>query len=138
VGHLYPLPADDSTYHITYPVAQFDHDEGTAISGGFEYKGAAIDELRGKYVFGDIGTGRLFFIRMDDVKLRKQATIGEWHIAKKGQLTSLRQLCGNDRVDMRFGADHDGELYLFTKADGKIYKLVKNETKAKTVSRLKR
>jgi hypothetical protein len=39
---------------------------------------------------------------------------------------------------MRFGIDYDGELYLFTKADGKIYKLVKNGTAAKTVSHLKR
>ena len=40
IGKVYPLPANDSVYHVTYPVAQFDHDEGTAISGGFEYRGS--------------------------------------------------------------------------------------------------
>ncbi|MGV3640393.1 MAG: PQQ-dependent sugar dehydrogenase, partial [Adhaeribacter sp.] len=34
---VYALPADDSKYNFTYPVAQFDHDEGNAISSGFVY-----------------------------------------------------------------------------------------------------
>jgi hypothetical protein len=34
MSNIFPLPADDSIYHITYPVAQYDHDEGNAISGG--------------------------------------------------------------------------------------------------------
>jgi len=38
--------------------------------------------------------------------------------------TTLAQLCGNSRVEMRFGMDSKGELYLLTKADGKVYKLV--------------
>ncbi len=48
------------------PVAQYDHDEGLSIIGGFRYRGAAIPELQGRYVFGDFSgdffdpTGRLF------------------------------------------------------------------------------
>jgi hypothetical protein len=120
----YPLPADDSTYHITYPVAQFDHDEGTAICGGFEYKGSRIKTLQGKYVFGDIGTGTLFFIYMNEIKHGTQATIHKWSLTNDGKPVTLAQLCGNKRVDMRLGTDADDELYILTKADGKIYKLV--------------
>ncbi len=123
-GMTYPLPADDSTYHITYPVAQFDHDEGTAICGGFEYKGSRIKTLQGKYVFGDIGTGKLFFIYMNEIKPGTQATIHKWSLTNDGKPVTLAQLCGNKRVDMRLGTDADGELYILTKADGKIYKLV--------------
>ena len=40
-----------------------------------------------------------------------------------GSPTTLKTLCGNDRVDLHFGKDSHGELYILTKADGKIYKL---------------
>jgi glucose/arabinose dehydrogenase len=123
-GLTYPLPADDSAYHVTYPVAQFDHDEGTAICGGFEYKGSLVKDLKGKYVFGDIGSGTLFFIYMNEIKPGSQATIHKWSLTKNHQPVTLAQLCGNKRVDMRLGMDADGELYILTKADGKIYKLV--------------
>lgn len=35
------------------PVLQYDHDEGLAIIGGFVYRGSALPELAGKYIFGD-------------------------------------------------------------------------------------
>lgn len=123
-GKVYPLPPNDSIYHVTYPVAQLDHDESTAISGGFEYRGTAIPQLAGKYVFGDIASGKLFFVNMKDLNLGKQATIKKWNITLNGALTSLAQLCKNNRVEMRFGMDSKGELYILTKADGKVYKLV--------------
>ncbi|MEO6289577.1 MAG: PQQ-dependent sugar dehydrogenase, partial [Ginsengibacter sp.] len=124
VGKVYSLPTDDSIYHVTYPVAQLDHDESTAISGGFEYRGNGIPLLKGKYLFGDIGTGKLFYVNMKDISLGKQAVIKKWNIAMKGAPTSLATLCRNNRVDMRFGMDSEGELYITTKEDGKIYKLV--------------
>jgi len=124
LGKVYPLPSNDSVYHITYPVAELDHDECTAISGGFEYQGAAIPKLAGKFLFGDIGTGRLFFVNMKDVKLGAQATVKKWNISVNGSPTTLTQLCKNSRVEMRFGMDSRKELYILTKADGKIYRLV--------------
>ena len=46
-----------------YPVAQYAHakDGGDAISGGVVYRGARLPFLAGKYVFGDITTGRIWF-----------------------------------------------------------------------------
>lgn len=125
LGKVYPLPPNDSIYHITYPVAQFDYDEGTAIIGGFEYTGKQIPQLTGKYVFGDIGTGKLFYVKTGDLRLGKQATIKKWNISMDGVPTTLARLYGSPRVDLRFAKDKNGELYLLTKADGKIYKLVK-------------
>jgi len=132
-GKIYPLPSNDSIYHITYPVAQFDHDEGTAISGGFEYRGSVIPLLKGKYLFGDIGSGRLFFVNMKNLRLGKQATIRKWNISFNGMTTTLAQLCKNSRVEIRFGMDSKGELYILTKADGKVYKLVRAVTKHSNV-----
>jgi len=128
INTVYPLPADDTAWHITYPVVQYDHDEGKAISGGFEYLGTDIPELNGKYLFGDVPTGRLFFVAGKDLKLGNRAAIKEWEVALNGRRIKLNALCGNDRVDLHFGRDSKGIVYLMTKPDGKIYKLV-NTTK---------
>ncbi len=125
INHLYKLPDNDSSFHITYPVAVFDHDEGNAIAGGFVYEGNDLPELRGKYLFGNIPTGRLFYVNEADLKLGKEAVIKEWFVSSNGKHISLRDLCGQDRVDLRFGQDLKGEMYISTKPDGKIYQLVK-------------
>ena len=107
-GKIYPLPSNDSVYHVTYPVAQFDHDEGTAISGGFEYRGTAVPQLKGKYLFGDIGSGKLFFVNIKDLRLGTQSTIRKWNILFNVCATPA-QLCKNSRVEIRFGMDSKGE-----------------------------
>lgn len=123
INDVYPLPANDSVYKITYPVAAFDHDEGAAISGGLEYWGNEIPELKGKYLFGDIPSGRLFYINTNDMNREEPAAIKEWSIAIDGASTTLVKACGSKRVDLHFGRDAQGELYILTKADGKLYKL---------------
>jgi hypothetical protein len=47
-----------------YPVLQYPHnkDGGDAIAGGFVYRGKLIPALRGKYLFGDISTGRIWYV----------------------------------------------------------------------------
>jgi glucose/arabinose dehydrogenase len=121
--HVYALPHDDDTHHFSYPIAQYDHDEGKAISGGFEYTGAALASLKGKFLFGDIPSGRLFYIEISDIREGSQATIHEWRISLQGQPKTLAELCGSDRVDLHFGRDSHGEMYIMTKADGKLYKM---------------
>lgn len=61
---------------------------------------------------------------MADVKQGKQAPIKEWKISLNGTHRTLKELCGSERADLHFGRDSPGELYIFTKADGKVYKLV--------------
>jgi hypothetical protein len=36
---VYPLPPNDTDFDYLYPVAQYDHDDGMAITGGFVYRG---------------------------------------------------------------------------------------------------
>ncbi len=127
LNKVFPLPANDSLYKITYPVAEYDHDEGKAICGGFEYTGKKIHALKGKFLFGDIPTGRLFYIETKDIKQGSEATIKEWNISIDGAVKKLSAVCGSNRVDLRFGKDADGEIYILTKADGKIYKLADAE-----------
>jgi hypothetical protein len=80
--------------------------------------------LKGKYVFGDIPQGRLFYIDLAQVKQGRHALVKEWKISINDSLKSLAELCGSKRVDLHFGKDARGELYILTKADGKLYKLV--------------
>jgi glucose/arabinose dehydrogenase/mono/diheme cytochrome c family protein len=123
LDNVFPLTAGDSSHGITYPVAQFDHDEGSAICGGYEYSGRNIPELEGKFLFGDIPSGRLFYINTADIHRPNGAPIQEWKITIDHVPATLKQVCGSSRVDLHFGMDGEGELYILTKSDGKLYKI---------------
>ncbi len=132
---VYPLPPDDEQYGYTYPVAAFDHnpppghplcsDSGHAISGGFVYRGHDVPALRGKYVFTDLVDGRVLYTEAARMRRgRPMATVHQLMVYDAaGTRTSFRELVGDDRVDLRFGRDGDGELYLLAKADGKVWKV---------------
>lgn len=120
---VYALPQDDATRHYTYPVAQFDHDEGNAISGGFVYNRPDIPLLKGKYIFGDIVSGRVFFVNRSQLKAGQQTPIQEMDLQIAGKETTLRKASASKKTDLRFGLGPKQELYIFTKADGRIYKV---------------
>jgi hypothetical protein len=121
---VFPLPDNDDAYGFTYPVAQYDHDEGTAISGGYVYRGKQLPALAGKYIFGDIVTGRLFMVDSEKLVLGSQQPVYELGLQTGGKSTDWREVTGSKRVDLRFGLGTDDELYIFTKADGKVWKVV--------------
>ncbi len=125
LNKVYALPKKDKKSGYTYPVVQLDHDELNAISTGYEYTGNLIPELKGKFVFCSVVKGRLLYINIADLKQGKMAEVKEWKVAKDGEIVKFNELAGNNRVDLRFGRDANGELYLFTKPDGKVYRLVK-------------
>lgn len=72
----------------TYPVVQYGHGQrgGDGIAGGFVYRGAVVPKLRGKYVFGDISTGRVWYadykemLAADDSNPRTLAAMQELRI----------------------------------------------------------
>lgn len=121
---LYALPPDDAANNYDYPIAEYDHDEGNAIIGGYEYWGSTIPALKGKYLFGDMVNGRLFYINTDDIREGARTPMKELRISLNGKLTSFKELCDDARLSVRFGRDHDGEIYLSTMPDGKVYKVV--------------
>jgi hypothetical protein len=53
----------------TYPVVQYGHvtGGGDAISSGYVYRGKANPALRGKYIFGDISTGNIWYVDYEDL-----------------------------------------------------------------------
>lgn len=120
---VFALPESVQPVEYTYPVAQYDHDEGKAISAGFVYPGKDIAQLTGKYIFGDIVNGRVFFVENKELALGKQALVQEMDIQVAGKTTSFQELSGSKKTDLRFGLGLNNDMYLFTKADGKIYKV---------------
>jgi cytochrome c2 len=125
LNKVFSLQADDSKFNFTYPVIQIDHDEISAISGGYEYTGTNIPQLKGKYIFGSIMDGKLFYANENDLQIGRQAEIKEWRIKYNGQITTFEKLTNNPRIDLRIGIDAENESYIFTKPDGKVYKLTK-------------
>jgi len=100
------------------PHGQYDHADGRAISGGFVYDGP-IKELQHKYIFGDIVTGRLFFMPMDETL--SDHTIYELNIMQNGAITNLQTLSHVARVHLRIGYDeHTKNLFIMTKSDGRV------------------
>jgi hypothetical protein len=86
---------------------QYDHGDGISITGGFVYRGSAIPELYGKYVFGDLAIrggprvdGRLFYADLE------QGTINEFLIPQ-----FPNNLLPNQVTVHGFGQDGSGELY---------------------------
>ncbi len=124
---VFELPADDATFGFTYPVIQYDHDEGDrAISGGYVYRGSQVPTLLGEYVFGDLVSGRVFYAPAASLDGTAQASFQELRLidAADGVEKSLLEIIGGgtpaSRADLRFGTDDSNEIYLVTKQDGSI------------------
>ena len=114
------------------PIAQYDHDEGYAIGGGYVYRGAGIPALQGKYVVADIVTGRLFYFEPAGAEPGNPVTLRELRVQVDGREQAIRDAFGHpntynpgtNRADLRLGMDSAGEIFLLTKGDGMVRRVV--------------
>ena len=138
--HLYPLPENDEEFGYVYPVAAYDHDpppgwpcsadSGHGISGGQVYRGD-LPGLSGKYVFGDLVDGRVFWTNASQMRQETgtEATIHEMQLFDtQGRKLRMTDFAEDARVDLRFGTDSQKNLYLLAKANGKVWKVVGTRT----------
>jgi hypothetical protein len=109
---------------ITYPTLEYDHDEGNAVCGGFVYTGTNIPSLTGKYIFGDILKGRLFYADESKMEAGKAIDFKELRISLNGKENTLLEMTNSGHAKLRLGQDHNGDIYLFSMNDAKVYKLV--------------
>jgi glucose/arabinose dehydrogenase len=93
---------------LTQPVLEYDHSQGCSVTGGFVYRGIAIPELTGHYLYSDFCTGFLRSFRLSGGDAVDQRT---WAIGDVGDILS-------------FGRDASGELYMLN-AGGRVYRIVK-------------
>lgn len=111
----------------TQGTLEYDHGDGISITGGFVYRGSAMPELYGKYIFGDLALiaspvridGRIFYADL------QTGLINVFPLVQFGT-----NIFPNSLTVHGFGQDADGELYALTtntSANGNggvIYKLV--------------
>ncbi len=86
---------------LVEPVFAYDHSLGCSITGGYVYRGSAIPDLQGAYVYGDFCSGRIWGLRYADGKVVEQRQIAR----AAGSISSFAQ-------------DAAGELYVITFTDG--------------------
>jgi glucose/arabinose dehydrogenase len=102
--HCYDGSCDQRPY--VKPVAEYGHDAGCAITGGYVYRGAAQPALDGVYVFGDYCSGTIFTLQVD-----------EGTITPKPVLSSGKQISA-------LGVGEDGEIFLADLGGGRIYHVI--------------
>ena len=104
--HCFEPAAGCSTAGLTLPVVEYGHPGGCSITGGFVYRGAAIPDLQGTYLYADYCEARIRTFRFSG-----------------GQATAE----GDTGIDvgsgvMSFGEDAAGELYVL--APSGVYRIV--------------
>lgn len=96
---------------LKFPILDYPRSEGTTVIGGHVYRGVAMIELRGAYIYGDFGSGKV------------------WGLRYNGKTVALHQLLlQTDRNISAFGVDEQREMYLVDYM-GEILKIVPDKRK---------
>ncbi len=106
-AHCFEPPSGCSTNNID-PITEYGHVGGNiSVTGGFVYRGAAIPNLQGFYVFGDFGSGRIWGVPATSV-----------------QGTAPEELDDTTLSISSFAEGADGELYVLNYGAGEIHQIV--------------
>lgn len=104
--HCYnPSKGCDQT-GLTLPVAEYSHDSGCSVTGGYVYRGQKYPQWQGLYFFTDYCSGTIWSLQRD--------ASGRWQM--------IRRLDSGLNISS-FGQDQAGELYIIGHSDGTIYRL---------------
>ena len=112
----------DTASPISKPIAEYPHtagldpnrkDLGQSITGGYVYRGKALKDLVGMYVYGDYQTGRIWGLRAKDGQAVEG---GELIDVTKGKVINIAG----------FGEDAQGDLFILG-FDSQIHRLVPAE-----------
>jgi glucose/arabinose dehydrogenase len=95
------------------PIKTYWHDIGQSITGGYVYRGKAIPELNGWYLYGDYSKGTIWGLKYDGQKVTDEGTL---KIVNEKEVRPM--------LPSSFGEDTDGEIYVCSHQDGKVWKIV--------------
>jgi glucose/arabinose dehydrogenase len=101
----YSTAALNPAGQLVAPVAVYGHDQGCSVTGGYVYRGEAIEGLDGRYFYGDYCSGLVWSFRLRD-----------------GRATTKRQEPFEVQGLTSFGLDPAGEILLVS-GSGTIYRL---------------
>jgi uncharacterized repeat protein (TIGR03806 family) len=109
-----PINDTDHGYDLssmTEPVHDYGRGVGKSVTGGYVYRGSAIPDLQGVYVFGDFVEGKVFGLQ------------------NTGDGQYARTLITQEPIGLvSFAEDLQGELYALDFNGGGIYKLLANDS----------
>ena len=92
---------------LTPPIYQYDRTEGQSITGGEVYTGDRLPALKGRYLFADFISGRIWALALPDAgRAAEPLSLGQWPLLIAG-----------------FGRDSAGEIYVAAYGKGAIYRL---------------
>ena len=104
---------------LTEPIHDYPRSVGMSITGGYVYRGAALDPMfNGRYFFADFVAGRVFSIGL---------ALDERQEAQAVDLLELTDMLGGTTelgLISSFAADADAELYIVSHSRGQILKIV--------------
>jgi len=100
-----PNPCDTTGLNFTNPIHYYDHSVGSAIIGGWVYRGSRIPSLYGYYVFADYVAGKFWAMDYDGVN---PPTV--YSLYENGSFGPM----------FTFAVDKDNQLF-FTNGNGRIY-----------------
>ncbi len=104
--HCY-ITLDCDSSGLQPPVWEYDHSEGTSITGGYVYYGTKIPSLYTKYIYGDYGSGKI------------------WALTVNSSNTENILIADSTVNIASFGVSYNGEYYICG-YDGIIYTLEEN------------
>jgi glucose/arabinose dehydrogenase len=93
---------------LVWPVAQYTHDDGCSVTGGYVYQGTKLPRLAGRYLYGDFCSGVLWSLKG----------------APEGRAADVRRERAAVPQLTHIGPDSEGEP-LFASASGSIYRGVR-------------
>lgn len=92
---------------LTEPLCDYEHKLGSSVTGGVIYRGKALPELAGVYVFGDFASGRIFSVN-------------------PRRANSFTTIAKEPNSVVSFGINPaDGELLICNMSSGKVLKLTR-------------
>jgi len=119
--HCYDPPVDCGADTLNLPVHEYSHDAGEcSVTGGYVYRGSAVPELTGYYLFGDYCSNRLWALAYDGSEVTAFLDM-TFHLNSTGQIDALAGI----------GEDGYGELYLVDRngtTNGEVYKIIQDAT----------
>jgi Glucose / Sorbosone dehydrogenase. len=101
--HKYSSNPLNPAGHLVMPVAEYGHDSGCSITGGYVYRGSQIAGLQGRYVYGDFCSGKIWSL-----------------VIRSGKAADVRTESINVTNLSSFGLDVRGELYAVS-LNGTVY-----------------
>ena len=99
---------------LTLAIAEYNHDDGCSVTGGFVYRGSAIPSLQGHYLYGDYCSGRIF----SAVKQANQTYLAEELLLSGLNVSSFAQSPDGEVYVLNYFGGQGGGIHQFVDASG--------------------